>query len=230
MTDLLSLKGLIKHYPDGKGKQLEILTGVDLSFEAGKSYSVVGRSGSGKSTLLHLIGGLDHPTEGEVAFKGRSLFEMKPDELSAWRAENLGFVFQAHHLLPDFTALENAMIPGLVLGRSPAYAAKRAQEILERLGLAERSHHKPGELSGGEQQRVAIARALANEPALVLADEPTGNLDPETGGSVAQLLFELCRDEGKTLILVTHSLEVAARTDQQYRLEQGRLVPGEAKP
>ncbi|MDT8445954.1 MAG: ABC transporter ATP-binding protein [bacterium] len=224
MSELLRLSDLVKHYPDGHGRQLEILTGIQMSFESGKSYAVVGRSGSGKSTLLQLIGGLDHPTSGEVSFDGRSLFKMSADELAAWRNENLGFVFQSHHLLPDFTALENAMIPGLILGRSPKFAAQRAAVILDRLGLSERSHHKPGALSGGEQQRVAIARALANEPALVLADEPTGNLDPETGQSVASLLFELCRQEGKTLILVTHSPEVAARTDQQFRLEQGRLI------
>ncbi|OGG96439.1 MAG: hypothetical protein A2508_00755 [Candidatus Lambdaproteobacteria bacterium RIFOXYD12_FULL_49_8] len=169
------------------------------------------------------MGGLDRPSEGEVVFEGENLFTKSPAQLAHWRAQILGFVFQAHHLLPDFTALENALIPGLIQGKSQPQAAAQAQALLERLGLGQRLHHKPSELSGGEQQRVAIARALAGDPRLILADEPTGNLDPDTGKSVAELLLELCADHHKTLILVTHSPELAAKTQNQLQLVGGQL-------
>ena len=223
MTEFLGLKGLSKSYPDGKGQELSILKDIDYNFEEGQSHSVVGRSGSGKSTLLHLLGGLDHPSEGEVCFEGKNLFDQSEPELANWRAQNLGFVFQAHHLLPDFTALENAQIPGLIQGKSQAEARQRASELLARLGLEHRLNHKPGELSGGEQQRVAIARALAGDPRLILADEPTGNLDPDTGKSVADLLMELCEDQNKTLILVTHNPDLATKTRHRLRLQAGAL-------
>jgi len=223
MTELIRLTKVSKVFPDGHGKELEILTDVNLSFEQGESYCIVGRSGSGKSTLLHLLGGLDHPSSGEVFFEGRSIFTLSPDEIANWRAKSLGFVFQAHHLLPDFTALENTMIPQLILERPQGPARERATKLLIRLGLEHRLHHRPSALSGGEQQRVAIARALVNEPQLVLADEPTGNLDPKTGQTVAELLAEICIQEQRTLILVTHSPDLASQMNHQLRLQNSHF-------
>jgi len=228
MTELLSLRGLCKSYPDGHKKALKILTDLNQGFLTGQSYSVVGRSGSGKSTLLHLLGGLDHPTSGQVLFEGKELLSFSPDQLASWRSRNLGFVFQAHHLLPDFSALENALIPALLLGHSQKDSKVMAEALLVRLGLEERLHHRPATLSGGEQQRVAIARALVNQPQLVLADEPTGNLDPQTGKMVSDLLAEICAAEKMTLILVTHSPELAGQMDHRLRLELGTLSVAEA--
>jgi len=223
MSELICLKQVSKVYPDGNGKELHILRQIQHSFTAGQSYSVIGRSGSGKSTLLHILGGLDHPTQGEVIYLGAPIFKMKPDDLADWRSKALGFVFQAHHLLPDFTALENTMIPQLILGAPNQQAKARAITLLDRLGLAERLHHKPSTLSGGEQQRVAIARALVNQPQLVLADEPTGNLDPQTGKIVAELLAEICAADNRTLILVTHSPDLAEQMNHKIHLEQGQM-------
>jgi len=223
MTELIRLTDVSKVFPDGSGKELIILSDVNLSFKLGESYCVVGRSGSGKSTLLHLLGGLDHPSTGDVFFEDTSIFKMTADELANWRAESLGFVFQAHHLLPDFTALENTTIPQLILGKPNGPARERAAELLVRLGLENRLHHRPSTLSGGEQQRVAIARALINQPQLVLADEPTGNLDPKTGQTVADLLAEICKEEQRTLILVTHSPDLASQMNHQLRLKNSQF-------
>ena len=224
MNELIRLQELSKVYPDGQGKELPIFQQINQSFEAGQSYSVMGRSGSGKSTLLHLLGGLDHPTQGEVIFQGTSIFGLNASDLAQWRSRVLGFVFQAHHLLPDFSALENTMIPQLMLGTSAPLAKQAAAQLLERLGLEDRLKHRPATLSGGEQQRVAIARALVNQPQLVLADEPTGNLDPDTGKIVADLLAEICSQEQRTLILVTHNPDLASQMDHRLQLKNGHLT------
>ncbi len=213
--------GLSKSY--GDGRRIEVLTDLALSIAPGESVAIVGQSGVGKSTLLHILGTLDRPTAGTVLFDGADLFQLNDREQAAFRNREIGFIFQFHHLLPDFTALENVMMPGLIQGRSAADAARRARELLERVGLGERLTHKPGELSGGEQQRVAVARAVAQSPRVILADEPTGNLDPDTGGAVHALLMELNREHRITLVLVTHNEALARMVDRTLRLQGGRL-------
>ena len=215
-------RGLKKEYIDGP-RVVRVLEAIDLSIAAGETVAIVGESGVGKSTLLHLLGGLDRPTGGTVRIGGIDLAAQNDRDLARFRNQSIGFVFQFHHLLPDFSALENVMLPQLIGGASATVARGRAQDILERVGLGERLTHRPGELSGGEQQRVAVARAVVGRPGLVLADEPTGNLDPETGHEVERLLIELNHESGITCIVVTHSPRLAAAMDRTLRLTHGHL-------
>ena len=215
-------RGLVKEFTDGP-RTVRVLSGVDFGIAAGETVAIVGESGVGKSTLLHLLGGLERPTAGSVAIGGVDLAEQNERELARFRNREIGFVFQFHHLLPDFTALENVAMPDLIAGESQAVAYERASAVLERVGLAERMTHRPGELSGGEQLRVAVARAVVRKPGLVLADEPTGNLDPDTGDEVERLLLDLNRENGTTCIVVTHSARLAAAMDTRFRLVHGHL-------
>jgi len=218
----VTARGLVKEYTDGP-RSVRVLSGIDLEIAAGETVAIVGESGVGKSTLLHILGGLDRPTSGSVRVGGTDLAPLRDRELARFRSESIGFVFQFHHLLPDFTALENVMMPCLIAGETPAVATERATALLERVGLSERLTHRPGELSGGEQQRVAVARAVVRRPALVLADEPTGNLDPDTGSEVERLLLELNREAGITCVVVTHSPRLAGAMDRTMRLTHGHL-------
>lgn len=208
---------------DEDGQEIHVLRGVDLTIRAGDTVSIVGPSGAGKSTLLHLLGGLDRPTEGTVRLGGRELGELSDRETARLRNRHVGFVFQFHHLLRDFSALENVMVPRLIGGDPPARARERALGLLEQVGLAPRRDHRPSELSGGEQQRVAVARALSNEPPLLLADEPSGNLDVDTSDRLHEVLFEMVEDHASALVLVTHNRGLAARADRRLRLSAGRL-------
>jgi lipoprotein-releasing system ATP-binding protein len=205
-----------------EGRSLEVLKGIDLEIERGEMVTIVGPSGAGKSTLLHLIGTLDLPTAGRILYEGRDVTRLGSSELAEFRNRSIGFVFQFHHLLPEFTALENVLMPGLIQGRRRLEG--RARQLLDEVGLSERLTHRPGELSGGEQQRVALARALLMEPKLVLADEPTGNLDSQTSASVQSLFFDLNRRHGTTFLIVTHSRDFAAMMPRQVSMTDGRIV------
>lgn len=218
----LEASGIQKTFRQGP-KDVHVLHEVNLKLEAGTSLAIVGASGAGKSTLLHILGGLDKPDQGEVRVEGQSLWELKPAERSQMRNRTMGFVYQFHHLLPEFTALENVSMPLLIRGEKPVDAAEKASELLGRVGLAERLTHKPGELSGGERQRAAVARALVGNPRVVLGDEPTGNLDERTASRVYDLLLELNRELKTSLLLVTHDKRLATRMDQQMELHLGRL-------
>jgi len=218
---LIQAAGLSKTY--GDGRRIEVLVDLDLEVAAGEAVAIVGQSGVGKSTLLHVLGTLDKPTAGTVRFDGADVFALSEREQATFRNREIGFIFQFHHLLPDFSALENVMMPALIQGVSAAAAEPRARTVLERVGLGARLTHKPGELSGGEQQRVAVARAVVLEPRVILADEPTGNLDPETGGEVHDLLLELNRDHNITLVIVTHNEALSRLVHRTLRLQHGRL-------
>jgi len=220
---LIALRNLSKEYVDGP-RVVRVLSGLDLEIGAGERVAIVGESGVGKSTLLHILGTLDRPTGGEVWFDGENLTSKSERDLAQFRNREIGFIFQFHHLLPDFTALENVMMPALIGRTSTDAARRRAGHLLDRVGLAERLEHRPGELSGGEQQRVAVARALVQEPRAVLADEPTGNLDPATGEGVQNLLMELNREHNITLVVVTHSATLASAMDRTLRLTAGRIA------
>jgi len=220
-TPLIQAVGLSKSY--GDGRRIDVLTNLDLTVEAGETVAIIGQSGVGKSTLLHILGTLDHPSAGRVLFDGVELFGLSEREQALFRNRELGFIFQFHHLLPDFTALENVMMPALIHGTGAAEAEARARDVLARVGLRDRLTHKPGELSGGEQQRVAVARAVAQSPRVILADEPTGNLDPETGAEVHALLLELNRDHNMTLVIVTHNEQLSRLVHRTLRLQHGRL-------
>ncbi|WP_093367364.1 ABC transporter ATP-binding protein [Sphingobacterium wenxiniae] len=204
--------------------QLEILKGVDLSVAKGEIVSIVGASGAGKSTLLHIVGTLDKPDSGKVTINGVDVTALNEKKLSQFRNEHIGFVFQFHHLLPEFTALENVCIPAFIQGKSPKEAEKTAMELLERLGVQHRAYHKPGQLSGGEQQRVSVARALVNNPALILADEPSGNLDSENAASLHQLFFDLRDALNQTFIIVTHNEELAGISDRTVHMRDGLIL------
>jgi lipoprotein-releasing system ATP-binding protein len=206
------------------GRTLEVLRGITFTLEPGEMVAIVGASGVGKSTLLHILGTLDLPTSGELRFGGRDVTKLSSSALADFRNRSIGFVFQFHHLLPEFTALENAMMPCLIHRLDRAEASRRAARILERVGLGERLSHKPGELSGGEQQRVALARAMVLEPAVLLADEPTGNLDSHTGKDIHDLLVELNRERGSTMLIVTHNPDLAALMPRTLRMVDGGLV------
>ncbi|MEO0323887.1 MAG: ABC transporter ATP-binding protein [Myxococcota bacterium] len=206
-----------------EGNEVEVLKGVDLRIGAGEMVSVVGRSGAGKSTLLHLLGTLDLPTSGAITYLGQDVTRLDAAGLAAFRNETLGFVFQFHHLLPEFDALENVMMPGLVRGLRRRALRDRAKSLLDEVGLGHRLAHRPGELSGGEQQRVALARALVMEPRLVLADEPTGNLDTATSEAIHRLFFELNARRGTTFLIVTHNLDLAGRMPRVVRMRDGRV-------
>ena len=203
---------------------LQVLKGVTLSIEKGKMVAIVGKSGSGKSTLLHILGTLDSPDSGSVSICGMPVTGLKSKALASLRSKHLGFVFQFHHLLPEFTALENIAMPALITGMSKKNAFKRASDLLGYLQLSARSDHKPNQLSGGEQQRVAIGRALMNEPDIILADEPSGNLDTETSIQVHQLLRSITTDMGKSLVIVTHNADLAALSDHIYEMKDGLLI------
>jgi lipoprotein-releasing system ATP-binding protein len=215
---------LTKTYQDGV-RRVEVLRGIDLSVEPGEIVAIVGPSGSGKSTLLHLLGGLDRPDAGAVEVGGRSLAGLSGAQLAAFRNSTIGFVFQFHQLLPDFTALENVMLPGRIAGREPQGVLERARGLLLEVGLSERLDHFPSQLSGGERQRVALCRALALEPPLLLADEPTGNLDPASGETVFELLLAMQARHRTTGVLVTHNPEIARRCTRTLRLDGGVLHP-----
>jgi len=224
---LLRAAGVCKSFRTGEGT-IEVLKGVDLDVERGERLAIVGASGVGKSTLLHVLGTLDHPSAGSVHFRGEDLFARGRSELARFRNTSLGFIFQFHHLLPEFDALENVMMPGLVGGRGHAEMRTRGARLLEEVGLEHRIRHPVGKLSGGERQRVAVARALVLEPALLLADEPTGNLDPKTGDQVLELLLEMNRSHGTALVVVTHSPELASRLARRRVLVDGYLEAPEA--
>jgi lipoprotein-releasing system ATP-binding protein len=217
------IEGLTKTYLMGD-KRLEVLRGLDLEIERGELVALTGPSGAGKSTFLHLLGTLDVPTGGRVLFEGEDVFERGEEGLAAFRNETIGFVFQSHHLLPEFTALENAMMPALIRRIPRAEARRQASEMLGLVGLGERMEHHPGELSGGEQQRVALARALCLAPQLLLADEPTGNLDPGTADGIHALLADLNARMGITAVVVTHNERLAAALPRRLRLDGGRLA------
>ena len=219
---ILAARQLGKRYRSGAG-MLTVFQNLNVSILSGEMVAILGESGSGKSTLLHLLGALDTPSEGDVYFAARNLRELSDDQLAGWRNREIGFVWQFHYLLPEFTALENVMLPVLVNGGDEAAAATLARQGLQQVGLAERATHRSGELSGGEQQRVALARALVMSPKLLLADEPTGNLDESTGARIFDLLLELHRQRGLTSIIVTHNQTHAARCDRVLRLRGGAL-------
>lgn len=219
----IRVENLLKSYKQGS-RRVEALRGIDLVFNGGEPVAVVGPSGAGKTTLIHILGTIDRPSAGRVLYDGRDVFAMSDRDLARFRNRTVGFVFQFHHLLLEFTALENTMMPALIQGVQRREAKGRAQEILEEVGLGDRMTHKPGELSGGEQQRVAVARSLILEPQVLLADEPTGNLDRETGEGVYQLLQQMNREKGITLIIVTHNEEIAGRLPRRIHLVDGRVV------
>ncbi|MFN3556162.1 MAG: ABC transporter ATP-binding protein [Bacteroidales bacterium] len=203
---------------------LQVLKGIDLQIARSEIVSIVGASGAGKTTLLHILGTLDKADQGQISINGQSLLGLNDKQLSAFRNNNIGFVFQFHHLLPEFTALENVCIPAFIGNRSPQKTETRARELLQLLGLADRLTHKPGQLSGGEQQRVAVARSLINEPAVVLADEPSGNLDSETSAELHKLFFQLREKLGQTFVIVTHNQELANMADRKITMKDGLMV------
>lgn len=205
------------------GKTIEVLKGIDLVISQGETLAIAGASGAGKSTLLHILGALDRPTEGKVFFQGADLGSLSEAELAEIRNRHIGFVFQFHHLLPEFTALENTIMPALIQGMSYKEAARQGEEILTQLGLGHRLLHKPGELSGGEQQRVAVGRALMLNPQVILADEPTGNLDTKTGEEVHNLLMQINQEKGITIVVVTHNPALASRMSRRVLLVDGVL-------
>jgi lipoprotein-releasing system ATP-binding protein len=245
----ISARDVCKQYVGGDGSAIHVLVGVDLDVRAGESVAIVGQSGSGKSTLLHVLGGLDRPDRGEVWVGGERLDTgpaqsrgggrwsrtrpkdgMGEERLARLRSRSVGFVFQFHHLLREFTAVENVMMPQLIAGTSRRAAEERARELLSSVGLDHRGSHKPSQLSGGEQQRVAVARALANRPLALMADEPSGNLDPQTSDRLHDLLFRVCENQGAAMILVTHDLGLAARAGRILRLTDGHLAGVSAVP
>lgn len=221
-TPLLTLQDVEKSYTEGLSV-LPVLRGINFEVFAGETLSIVGASGTGKSTLLHIIGTLDPPSRGAVQFEGKDLFRLPDDELARFRNEKLGFVFQFHHLLNDFTALENVMLPLLLRGSSEKERRAKAEQVLENVGLVRKFDSRPTELSGGEQQRVAVARAIVTDPVLLLADEPTGNLDNITGEQLMEILFRLNEERGLTLIYVTHDQPLAARARRRFKIQGGQL-------
>jgi lipoprotein-releasing system ATP-binding protein len=225
MSDVLRLENISRRYKEGEG-QLEVFKDLSMSLKSGEIVALVGPSGAGKSSLLHIAGLLEAPTSGEIHIDGVAASRLPDQERTRIRRDTIGFVYQAHHLLPEFDALENVIMPQMIAGKSRKDAAVEAERILTVLGLGKRLTHRPAQLSGGEQQRVAIARALANKPKILLADEPTGNLDPRTSGGVFDALIAITRAEGLAALIATHNFELAARMDRALLLHQGRLVAG----
>jgi lipoprotein-releasing system ATP-binding protein len=221
---VIEAKGISRGFRQGP-KRVQVLKDINLQVPAGTSMAIVGASGAGKSTLLHILGGLDKPDEGDVFVDGKSMWQMSESERSDLRNARMGFIYQFHHLLPEFTALENVAMPLLIRGESTAEAAKRAAVLLEKVGLGQRLDHKPGELSGGERQRAAVARALVGNPGCILGDEPTGNLDERIANQVFDQLLELNTELNTSLILVTHDMKLAARMNQRFELHMGGLKP-----
>ena len=225
MAEMLRLENVSRRYKDGEG-QLEVFRDLNMSLQAGEIVALVGQSGVGKSSLLHMAGLLEAPSGGEIYINGQAASRLPEQERTRIRRDMIGFVYQAHHLLPEFDALENVVLPQMIAGKSRGEAAVEAKRLLTALGLGERLTHRPAQLSGGEQQRVAIARALANKPKLLLADEPTGNLDPRTSGGVFDALLAVTRAEGLAALIATHNFQLAARMDRSLVLQQGMLVDG----
>jgi len=221
---IIKTTGLIKEYEVSKDSKLRVLKGIDVEIYEGEVAAIIGPSGAGKSTLLHLIGTLDKPTGGEIIFDGEDISKLNSNELSAFRSSKIGFVFQFHHLLPEFTALENVAIAGMIAGRPMKQVNEKAMELLREVGLSERAEHKPSELSGGEAQRVAIARALVNSPKVILADEPTGNLDTQNSEDVMKLIFKLREKYNQTFVIVTHNEKFAGMTDRTFKMVDGLIV------
>ena len=226
---LIEARQLFKSY-FFQDKRIDVLRGVSLSIESGEMVSLVGASGAGKSTFLHILGTLDSPAAGELFFKGRPVFEMDDSQLAEFRNQSIGFVFQSHYLLPEFSALENVAMPALISRRNPSQSLSYAKDLLSRVGLESRMDHRPGALSGGEAQRVALARALILKPDLLLADEPTGNLDPATGEGIHQLLREMNRELGIAAVVVTHNEALAQSMPKRWRLADGQIVPLSLSP
>lgn len=224
MSSLVRVEDLHKSFNEG-GDEIHVLRGLHMELSMGDRLAIVGESGVGKSTLLHILGTLDRPSRGKVIYRGKELSGMDDDSLSHLRNREIGFVFQFHYLLPDFTALENVMLPALIQDWEWERAREAASKLLEAVGLKDRVTHRPGKLSGGEQQRVAVARSMILEPRLILADEPTGDLDPKTGEEVQDLLFRLNEDKGVALVVATHNRRFAARFGAQMELREGRLLP-----
>ncbi|MDF1871457.1 ABC transporter ATP-binding protein [Vannielia sp.] len=223
---VLSLEGVCKTYNEGKPNEVRVLDGAALDLPRGEVVALVAPSGSGKSTLLHIAGLLDTPTAGTVRLMGEDMTHASDDKRTAARRAEVGFIYQFHHLMPEFSAVENIVLPQLANAVSARAAEARAQDLLALVGLSQRASHRPAELSGGEQQRVAFCRALANGPALLLADEPTGNLDPATSDTVFEALMGLVRETGLSALIATHNLELASRMDRTLRLDEGVVVPG----
>lgn len=224
MSDvLLETKALSKHFSEGE-LRVDVLKGIDFSINKNESVAIIGASGSGKSTLLHLLGGLDVPDQGEIIINGEDISKLNDEKRGEMRNQYLGFIYQFHHLLPEFSALENVAMPLLIRRSNEKEAFDKAKDLLEKVGLAKRVQHRPGELSGGERQRAAIARALVTKPACILADEPTGNLDEKTADQVFNLILELNQSLGTSLIMVTHNLELSKRVDRVVELKEGVLV------
>lgn len=221
MSFILSAQNLYKSYQSNKKNKLDVLRNISVDIEENKISVIVGASGAGKSTLLHLLGGLDRPDTGKVYYEQKNIFEFNNDKLAKFRNENMGFVFQFHHLLPEFTAIENVAIPQMINGKSLKSALNDSKRLLEVVGLAQREDHKPAELSGGEQQRVAVARALSNNPKIIFADEPTGNLDSANSESIHKLLFELRDNLKKTFVIVTHNPELMKLADVIFEIKDG---------
>ena len=219
----LSVRNICKVYKSPGRPPLQVLEGVNFDAKKGEVVAIIGESGTGKSTLLHLLGVLDRPTSGHIWYEGQDVFEKNDEDLAHFRNRAIGFIFQFHHLLPEFTALENVAMPALIQNRRLSEVRSRAMQLLQSMGLEERAQHRPSELSGGEQQRVAVARALMNKPALVLADEPTGNLDQRTADSLHNDILKYSRSENQTFILVTHNPTLADRADRVLKLENGQL-------
>lgn len=221
---ILEAKNIKKRYGSASAGYLEVLKGVSVSFTEGEVVAVVGQSGAGKSTLVHMLGLLDRPTEGEVLFGGNDVTRYSDEQISRVRNTSIGFVFQFHHLLPEFTALENILMPSYIAGNSGPAFTEKAQSLLSDVGLADRASHRPAELSGGEQQRIAVARSLMNDPKIVFADEPSGNLDSDNADRLHDLLFSLREKHRRTFVIVTHNKELAARADRIITLQNGLIV------
>ena len=224
MSILFSIQGLHKSFVEGE-KEIVVLRELDMTIGEGERLAIVGESGVGKSTLLHILGTLDRPNGGQLIYQGRDLSLLRDEELAHFRNQEIGFIFQFHYLLPDFSALENVMLPALIRGWSWEKSRESAMRLLEMVGLKDRADHPPGKLSGGEQQRVSVARSLILEPKLIMADEPTGDLDPHTGEEIEKLLFGLNEERGLALVVATHNWQFARRIGRQMELREGRLFP-----